>query len=56
MASMKLELVSVPVSDIDRAKTFYTEKVGFHLGVCAAEPAIEDSVPAQTPNAPVRAR
>lgn len=31
MASMKLELVPVPVSDIDRAKTFYTEKVGFRL-------------------------
>ncbi|TDD27070.1 glyoxalase [Kribbella turkmenica] len=26
----KLELVSVPVSDVDRAKTFYTEKIGFH--------------------------
>jgi predicted enzyme related to lactoylglutathione lyase len=26
---MKLELVAVPVSDVDRAKTFYTEKVGF---------------------------
>src|SRR5207253_9292171 len=26
---MKLELVPVPVSDVDRAKTFYTEKVGF---------------------------
>ena len=26
----KLELVSVPVSDVDRAKAFYTEKVGFH--------------------------
>jgi catechol 2,3-dioxygenase-like lactoylglutathione lyase family enzyme len=25
----KLELVAVPVSDVDRAKTFYTEKVGF---------------------------
>jgi catechol 2,3-dioxygenase-like lactoylglutathione lyase family enzyme len=25
----KLELVSVPVSDVDRAKTFYTEQVGF---------------------------
>jgi predicted enzyme related to lactoylglutathione lyase len=25
----KLELVSVPVSDVDRAKAFYTEKVGF---------------------------
>jgi len=26
----KLELVMIPVSDVDRAKTFYTEKVGFH--------------------------
>jgi len=25
----KLELVAVPVSDVDRAKAFYTEKVGF---------------------------
>jgi predicted enzyme related to lactoylglutathione lyase len=25
----KLELVSVPVSDVDRAKAFYTEQVGF---------------------------
>jgi predicted enzyme related to lactoylglutathione lyase len=23
-------LVAIPVSDVDRAKTFYTEKVGFH--------------------------
>jgi catechol 2,3-dioxygenase-like lactoylglutathione lyase family enzyme len=29
----KLELVIVPVSDVDRAKTFYTEKAGFHLDV-----------------------
>ena len=27
---MKLELVLVPVTDVDRAKAFYTEKVGFH--------------------------
>jgi catechol 2,3-dioxygenase-like lactoylglutathione lyase family enzyme len=27
---MKLELVTVPVSDVDRAKAFYTEKLGFH--------------------------
>jgi len=27
---MKLELVPVPVSDVDRAKVFYTEKLGFH--------------------------
>ncbi len=27
---MRLELVPVPVSDVDRAKTFYTEQVGFN--------------------------
>jgi catechol 2,3-dioxygenase-like lactoylglutathione lyase family enzyme len=26
----KLELVAVPVSDVDRAKSFYADKVGFH--------------------------
>src|ERR671910_980168 len=26
----KIELVQVPVSDVDRAKAFYTEKVGFN--------------------------
>lgn len=26
-----LELVFVPVSDVDRAKEFYAEKVGFHV-------------------------
>jgi predicted enzyme related to lactoylglutathione lyase len=26
----KLELVNVPVSDIDRAKAFYVDRVGFH--------------------------
>jgi catechol 2,3-dioxygenase-like lactoylglutathione lyase family enzyme len=25
----RLELIAVPVSDVDRAKAFYTEKVGF---------------------------
>jgi predicted enzyme related to lactoylglutathione lyase len=29
----KLELVLVPVSEIDRAKAFYTEQAGFHLDV-----------------------
>lgn len=28
---MKLELVPVPVFDVDRAKSFYVEQVGFHL-------------------------
>jgi predicted enzyme related to lactoylglutathione lyase len=27
---MKLELVPVPVSDVDRAKAFYVDQVGFH--------------------------
>ena len=27
---MKLELVPVPVSDVDRAKAFYTEVIGFN--------------------------
>jgi catechol 2,3-dioxygenase-like lactoylglutathione lyase family enzyme len=26
----KLELVIMPVTDVDRAKAFYTEKIGFH--------------------------
>ena len=27
--SMRLELVTVPVADIDRAKAFYVDQVGF---------------------------
>jgi predicted enzyme related to lactoylglutathione lyase len=27
----KLELVAVPVSDVDRAKAFYADQVGFHV-------------------------
>jgi predicted enzyme related to lactoylglutathione lyase len=30
MVDMKLELVIIPVSDVDRAKAFYTDKVGFN--------------------------
>jgi catechol 2,3-dioxygenase-like lactoylglutathione lyase family enzyme len=30
---MKLELVLIPVADVDRAKEFYTEKLGFSLDV-----------------------
>ncbi|MEA2210679.1 MAG: hypothetical protein QOF83_627 [Solirubrobacteraceae bacterium] len=26
----KLELVAIPVSDVDRAKAFYTDRAGFH--------------------------
>jgi catechol 2,3-dioxygenase-like lactoylglutathione lyase family enzyme len=28
---MKLELIAVPVSDVDRAKEFYAERAGFNL-------------------------
>ncbi|AHH16245.1 glyoxalase-like domain-containing protein [Nocardia nova SH22a] len=28
---MKLEVVVLPVTDVDRAKTFYTERLGFRL-------------------------
>jgi catechol 2,3-dioxygenase-like lactoylglutathione lyase family enzyme len=28
---MKLEVVPMPVADVDAAKAFYTEQVGFHL-------------------------
>ena len=31
--NFKLELVLIPVSDVDRAKTFYTENAGFNLDV-----------------------
>jgi predicted enzyme related to lactoylglutathione lyase len=31
--AMKLELVPVPVSDVDRAKAFYVDKAGFTLDV-----------------------
>ena len=31
--NMKLELVPVPVSDVDRAKAFYVDKCGFKLEV-----------------------
>ncbi len=30
MVEMKLELVYVPVTDVDRAKAFYVEKIGFN--------------------------
>lgn len=28
---MKLELVPIPVADVDRAKAFYTDKLGFNI-------------------------
>ena len=32
---MKLEVVPVPVSDVDRAKAFYVEQMGFHEDIDA---------------------
>jgi len=33
IVDMKIELVLLPVADVDRAKAFYTEKAGFNLDV-----------------------
>lgn len=30
MSEMKLEVVPMPVADVDRAKAFYVDQVGFH--------------------------
>ena len=30
---MKLELIVLPVADVDRAKAFYVDRLGFHLDV-----------------------
>jgi catechol 2,3-dioxygenase-like lactoylglutathione lyase family enzyme len=30
MSDLRLELIIVPVSDVDRAKAFYVDKAGFH--------------------------
>jgi predicted enzyme related to lactoylglutathione lyase len=36
---MKLELVAVPVTDVDRAKAFYADRVGF---VCDIDARVDD--------------
>ncbi len=44
----KLELVCVPVSDVDRAKTFHTERAGFHADhdhTVSEEPALRAAHP-----------
>jgi catechol 2,3-dioxygenase-like lactoylglutathione lyase family enzyme len=28
---LRLEVIGIPVSNVDAAKAFYTEQVGFHL-------------------------
>ena len=48
MMDLKLELVLIPVSDVDRAKAFYTEKAGFHLDV-DHQPSEEFRVVQMTP-------
>jgi catechol 2,3-dioxygenase-like lactoylglutathione lyase family enzyme len=44
----KLELVLIPVSDVDRAKAFYSEKLGFSLDV-DHQPSDEFRVVQMTP-------
>ena len=48
MTDLKLELVLIPVSDVDRAKAFYTEKLGFSLDV-DHQPSEEFRVVQMTP-------
>ena len=41
----KLELVPIPVSDVDRAKAFYAEKVGFNVDLdvsAETDPRVSD--------------
>jgi catechol 2,3-dioxygenase-like lactoylglutathione lyase family enzyme len=45
---LKLELVLIPVSDVDRAKAFYVEKAGFNLDV-DHQPSEEFRVVQMTP-------
>ena len=33
-----IEVLILPVSDVDRARAFYTEKAGFTLGVATSRP------------------
>jgi len=43
----KLELVPIPVSDVDRAKAFYAEKVGFNVDLdvnAANDPRVSDEM------------
>ena len=48
MVDLKLELVLIPVSDVDRAKAFYSEKAGFPLDV-DHQPSEEFRVVQMTP-------
>ena len=38
---LKLELIGVPVTDVDRAKAFYVDQVGFHADV---DQVVDDSI------------
>ena len=38
---LKLELVGVPVTDVDRAKAFYVDQVGFHADI---DQVVDDAV------------
>jgi catechol 2,3-dioxygenase-like lactoylglutathione lyase family enzyme len=44
---MKLELVPIPVADVDRAKAFYAEKVGFDVDLDVnpdEDPRVEEGI------------
>jgi catechol 2,3-dioxygenase-like lactoylglutathione lyase family enzyme len=46
---MKLEVIALPVSDVDAAKAFYTDQVGFHLDHDDVTPAAGMRVVQMTP-------
>src|SRR5437773_5923799 len=48
MVDLKLELVLIPVADVDRAKSFYVERAGFSLDV-DHQPSEEFRVVQMTP-------
>ena len=48
MTELKLELVLLPVADVDRAKAFYVEQLGFSLDV-DHQPSEEFRVVQMTP-------
>jgi catechol 2,3-dioxygenase-like lactoylglutathione lyase family enzyme len=58
----KLELVAIPVSDVDRAKAFYAEKVGFNVDLdvnADNDPRVSDEmrvVQLTPPGRPARSR
>jgi catechol 2,3-dioxygenase-like lactoylglutathione lyase family enzyme len=55
----RLEAVSIPASDVDRAKTFYVEKVGFNVDLdvnADGDPRVRGAGATPTPTPPPEPR